>query len=154
MYLIMSINDNTLNCFFNTPRAINFINHVAVIINFHCIRSTPKLFFFLLLGIASTSNSTLISDATPTGSTHHLDRELGGSYLCFVYQTIWGLFLNDNILMNSKLHFLQKSAWTICHKSSSKWGTLKFQNRNPTEPIHHINILKTCYALTIFTNEV
>ena len=31
-----------------------------------------------------------------------IDRELGVFYLCFVYEKVWGLFLNDNCLLNSE----------------------------------------------------
>ena len=53
-------------------------------------------------------------------------RELSFVLVMFVYQKVSGLFPNDNVLPNSEIHFSQKSAWTIFHKSPSKLGTLKF----------------------------
>jgi hypothetical protein len=51
---------------------------------------------------------------------HSIDPELGEFYLCLVYQEVLGFLLNDNLLLNSEIHLLQKSAWTFVHKSPSK----------------------------------
>jgi len=78
-------------------------------------------------------------------------RPRAGGGGCFVYQKVWGLFIDDNFLLNSEIHFLQKSAWTIFHKSPSKWGTIKFQNRDPTRTLYFDQyiILETFYALPV-----